>query len=405
MLSLLLLPVALAYESPDQELILQDETDLFEAVEYDSGWIPSGSPLAVAFRINTSGGAFTEMEGQSWLYWPPALTQGYTPAPESGWFALDTLLTASVDMQIDLWGYQDEFALASTGTGFSAETTFTPFLLPGGEVERVEAVAEGAAQELFNLPYSVISGVEIYLTTDLRPDASAALSGERFTMGEQTIEVNGGTANFPVPDDGSLDFDSVYTGLFEGRLALTFIPTFGVCISVFGCYDVATFELPVDLVNTSFSKDFNPVPVSHPLPMLELPEVTVIEFGQVEVGEIATYNLPLSSFGDLVVEGEAGIMGAGEFSVFPPVLYVPPQGEDGIVITFAPTFEGTQESELLLSTSDPRYTDLRITLIGTGVSEQIKTIPAEVGCNCASAPSAMAAWPALLALLALVRRR
>lgn len=406
MLSLLLLPAVLAYESPDQEIVLQDETDLFEAVEYDSGWIPNGSPVAVAFRINTSGGVYTEMEGNSWLYWPPALTQGFTPTPESGWFALDTVLTASVDMQIDITGYYDEFSLASTGTGFAADATFTPFLLPGGEVQRVDAVAEGAAQELFNLPYSIISGVDIYLTTDLRPDASASLSGERFTMGDETIEVDGGTANFQVPSDGSLDFDAIYTGIYDGVLSLTLIPSFGVCVSIFGCYDVASFELPIDLVNTSFAKDFAPVPVSHPLPLLVLPEVTVIEFGDVEIGQIATYNLPLSSLGDLVVEGDAGIMGAGEFSVFPPVLYVPPQGEDGIVITFAPTIEGTQESELVLSTSDPRYTDLRITLIGNGVEEHIKTIPAEVGCNCASAPSSsLAAWPALLGLLALLRRR
>ncbi|MCB9741671.1 MAG: MYXO-CTERM sorting domain-containing protein [Alphaproteobacteria bacterium] len=405
---LLLLPAAMAYESPEQGVVFHDETNLYEAVEYDSGWIPGGSPVAIAFRITADGGAYVDMEGTSWLEWPPALTQGFEAMEEGGWMALDTTLTASVDMNIDIFGYQNEFPLVSDSTGFYGEGTFTPFLLPDGEVTSVIAYGEGESDELFNVSYAIVSGVEVYLTTDIRTDATAELSGLRITTGEEIIDIADGVAIHEVPTGGALDISAIFTGYYEAALDLVFIPSFGVCISPFGCYDVASFELPVNLASAAFEEDFDSININHPLPQVDV-EVTDHDFGTVEVGQIATLQLEVGSFGDLPIEGVAGILGAGEFTVFPGDIYAQGDTVDGLTVTFAPTFEGTQEAELVLTTSDPLYPEIRVTLTGTGwVDEKIDTIPAEVGCQCSSsqAPGAGAlAWLGGLLGLALVRRR
>ena len=112
MLLLALLPSAFAYDSVTHPLLYDDLLAVFDPVEYDSGWVPSGSPVAVAFRINAEGGAYTQMDGETGLTWPTALTQSFTAYEEGGLFALDAMITASVDMKIDLWGIYWEDALA-----------------------------------------------------------------------------------------------------------------------------------------------------------------------------------------------------------------------------------------------------------------------------------------------------
>ena len=131
MLLLALLPSALAYDSVTHPLLYDDLLAVFDPVEFDSGWVPSGSPVAVAFRINAEGGAYTQMDGETGLTWPAALTQSFTAYEEGGLFALDAMITASVDMKIDLWGIYWEDALAESSDSFYGEAVFTPWLLPG----------------------------------------------------------------------------------------------------------------------------------------------------------------------------------------------------------------------------------------------------------------------------------
>ena len=107
-LLLALVGPANAWESPPQYLLLQDDADVFAPVEFDSGWLPADSPVSVAFRITADGGAMTEMEGESDLFWPEPLSQQYVPWAGTGLFVMDSELTASVDFKFDVFGYQWE---------------------------------------------------------------------------------------------------------------------------------------------------------------------------------------------------------------------------------------------------------------------------------------------------------
>ncbi|MCK6520115.1 MYXO-CTERM sorting domain-containing protein [Myxococcota bacterium] len=406
MLLFALLPAALAYESDTHTLLYDDLLAVFDPVEYDSGWVPSGSPVAVAFRINAEGGAYTQMDGETGLTWPTALTQNFVAYEEGGLFALDASIVASVDMKIDLWGIYWEDALAEAGDSFYGEAVFTPWLLPGGELEAVEAAAEGTDRELFNLEYDIFSGVGIYLNGALRPDARASLRGVRFSAGDGVAEEDGATILHEIPDTSSLNLYTTLTTAFTAGLDLVIVPTFGVCASVFGCYDVASFDIPVSLIDAEGEHDLPSALTTFPLPRLTIAETTH-SFGEVEIGQIATWELALGNEGDQVLEGIVGTYGPGEFTVFPGQIYIAPGGMDGVVITFAPTVEGVQEIELVLVSSDPSQPELRLTVSGAGVAPPMPVISAEVGtCGCAASdPESLGTVGLLAALGALLARR
>lgn len=411
MLLSLLLPAALAYESEPSPLVLKDLADLYEAVEYDSGWLPAGSPVAVAFRIRTAGGALIEMEGESNVSWPTALTQSFTPYAGTGLLELDTALTASVDMNVDIWGYYWEDALASQSLTFQGGTTFEPWLLPGGVESYAEIVDEGRQEELFNLEYDIFSGVTVYLSTDLRPDASVVVNGEKFKAGDQVVAEDGATALHAVPEGGTLELFTFFTARYRSALDLVVVPAFGVCAPVFGCYDVLEFELPINLISTELVQDMPPVVMSFPLPLLDI-DTSGLDLGEVEVGQLGTANLPVGNLGDLWLDGSAAITeGSTAFTVFPGELLADAQGTDGLVITFAPQEPGEHTATLVVQTSDPALPTVSIPLRGTAFVEEgpATNIPAEVGCGCASAPGrpigGLARGGLLLGLLALVLRR
>jgi MYXO-CTERM domain-containing protein len=406
MLLFALLPSALAYESDTHTLLYDDLLAVFDPVEYDSGWVPSGSPVAVAFRINAEGGAYAQMDGETSLTWPTALTQSFTAYEEGGLFALDASIVASVDMKIDLWGIYWEDALAEAGDSFYGEASFTPWLLPGGELESVEAAAEGTDRELFNLEYDIFSGVGIYLKGALRPDARASLRGVRFSAGDGVAEEDGATILHEIPDTSGRNLYTTLTTAFTAGLDLVIVPTFGVCASVFGCYDVASFDIPVPLIDAEGEHDLPSALTTFPLPRLTI-AATTHSFGEVEIGQIATWALAIGNEGDQVLEGIVGTYGPGEFTVFPGQIYVAPGGLDGVVVTFAPTVEGVQEIELVLVSSDPAQPELRLTVSGAGVAPPMPVISSEVGtCGCAASdPQHLGAVGLLAALGALFARR
>ena len=89
--------------------------------------------------------------------------------------------------------------------------------------------------------------------------------------------------------------------------------------------------------------------------------------------------------------------------------------QDGLVVTFAPTYEGAQTANLVLNSNDPAFPVVAIPLTGNGVipedpegednvgDEEVVTESVD-GCGCASAdPSAPMAG--LLAVAFLARRR
>lgn len=380
------------HSSPEQPVLYQDVYEILAPLAFDSGWQPAGSPIQVAIRVNAEGGAAVEMAGTSHLVWPEVVTHSQSTWEDAGLFMLDAALTADFDVQFDVLGVVWSDNLASESVSFFGEESFTPFLLPGGEPELVEVDASGPTSNLLDLEFDIFTGVSLAFRTDMRTDVVSSLAGVRKTVAspQETLIIGtaGETLRFEPPSSGSLLLTSTYTGTYEALLDLVFTPVVGICVDLLGCYDLAAFDIPFPLVNGSVERDFEPILLEHGVPVMDV-DTTAFDFGNVDIGDIATFELPIANAGALDVYGSAGFLGTGEFTLFPADIRAGQDEVDGLVVTFAPTFAGEQAVTLILETNDPYLSNLEIPLVGTGVEREdptVNVISTENNCGCAASP-------------------
>jgi MYXO-CTERM domain-containing protein len=367
---------ALAFESVERELQFRDTVDGFDALEYDTGWLPSGSPLAVRFYASLTGGTSTEMEATSQLTWPDAVMHSIEGVPGEGWFSLIVDIAIGAEVQIDLWAYTGTFDIWSDNLYIEADRWFDPLLLPGGAMSEVSLEGDGEGFDPIEIPVELFAGVGLNFVIDIWPRAESSLRGTRLVT--------------------------------NGNAATVLEPSMEVCASAFGCYEVASFEIPIPLVEFSQDHEFSPVSYWHPLPSLHTDAAT-FDFGQVQVGTLANLQLPLGNVGEMDLEGWVTIEGSSDITVYPEYFHASPGNTDGVVVTFAPSEAGVAGATLVLTTNDPLRPRIEIPVGGSGFNEDIPgESDGEVAhlktCGCTT-PAAPGGWALLLGLVALGRRR
>jgi MYXO-CTERM domain-containing protein len=424
---LILARTALAWESEPAELQFEGVYDLSSALEYDSGWLPAGSPLAIQLLIERNKaeqGLLTEMTAWASLSWPEALTLAVDGEPESGWFALLTDLHLSANVQFDLFGFKFSDELWGYDLRLEDEAEFDPLVLPGGAPDRIDLTGS-AVPFTWEYLQSVFVGLDLGVSLDVVPIGYATLTGDRVeawadgaSAGAEITEA-GATALLPMPAEnpGLLGMDVTWFGALDGALAITFRPALEVCV-IGSCFEVLSFDLPVDLAEVDEVFTLGPLRAEFPLPALD-PVPTAYDFGEVDVGAIATWELPIGNLGLLDVEGLALADGAA-YTVFPSGFVATPVTPDGVVITFEPTTSGEITGTLTLTTNDPLYETVTVALTGTGVlppQPEDTTEPPDTDtevlddedyvtkvCGCASAPASSWGWSVVAAAYLLARR-
>jgi hypothetical protein len=414
LLALLAGPTAYAWESEPQPVVLVDSTTLFSGSSFDTGWVPKGSPLAVRFQIEPTGGADVEMEGDAELWWPEGLNLGFTGVPGSGWLAIVAGLDAVTSVQFDIDIYSWESEIDRRGVDVEGEIQFDPFLLSGSAQESVTAVSDGISDEIISFAYTVFTGVEVQFTVDMQPVATTTLSGVRFTADDSSLSSEGESAIIDYSGLDSEEVLSTFTARWSGGLDMVLTPTFSVCI-LGSCTDLVETDLPLAMAADDFEQDFPSEELSFPLPLLETDAVSY-DFGELEVGALANLQVPIGNGGLLDLEGEVGMLGSTYFAVYPEYFLAGPGQEDGVLVTFGPESAGSFSTLLTLVSSDPGNPTYEIELTGTGVEsegpddgDQLQTISAEVGgCGCATGangrPGALAMLLCMVGL-GVVRRR
>jgi MYXO-CTERM domain-containing protein len=418
---LLLVPLSFAFESEPADVLLQDEAELFTNVEYSTGVLPSGSPVGVQFRIAANGGAAVEMEGEGALWWPEALTVGFTGEPGSGIYLLDASLGAVAEIIVDFsdYGYEGTFEIDRRDIFMDGATFFDPFVMGGADQDRVEVIDEGAGTELINYSYPLFEIIQINFTADMTPTFTAGFQGITWSVNEGVISAEGAPAALTPERAADFVVDGVFTGQWDARFDLVFTPTISVYAPFVGEIEIASFDIPVEIASDEFYQDFPAQSYTFPLPLID-PGLDAGDFGDVQPGSLSNLEVPIGNVGNLAVYGDAAIEGNGEFSVYPTQFNALPGTTDGLVVTFAPTVDGPQTANLVLTSNDPSYPTLTIPLSGNGVSPDTDNLPDDVsgdddnvkseeigGCGCRTdggTPTALAALAAA-ALLAKRRRR
>jgi len=407
------------YASEPADLYFEHDFDAFDAIEFDTGSLPAGSPLAVRFFLNSKGGTYTAMEAVSDLTWPDALTQRITGVPETGYLEVICDLELAAQVTFDLWGYKGAYDVWAETLYLEAEQVFEPLLLEGDGQPRVEARADGKGIDPYEIEIPLFAGLELQVVIEVFPRATAGLAEGRIETDETVLTSSELGVLHDVPEwtPEVLELTSTYVAQVDAALQVVIQPQLEICAPIFGCFRVAKFDIPIPLVDDRLEEAFDPVRYSHPLPVLEAP-VTTHDFGEVEVETLANLQLPLTNAGLLDLEGHLSIEGDPAFTVFPEYIQASSEQTDGAVVTFAPTAEGAQAATLVIVSNDPARPELRIPLGGTGWVEpppelddddsRDRRLSGEVsgcGCDASSSPSGSLAALALLGGLMFLRRR
>lgn len=408
---------ALAFESEAQPVLLEDSANLFDTIAYSTGPLPSGSPVAVQFSIETNGGGLVAMEGEGNLSWPKALTLAFDPAADSGYFALDVDLAAVTLVIVDLsdYGYYGEFEIDRRDIRFDGVTTFSPWLLPGANPSRVEITDVTDSAQLIYYSYEIWAGISLNFEADMSPTVVAGFSGVEWGVNnEATIISEGQTVELTSEQVASYDLRTIFRAAWDANLAIVFTPTISVSAPFIPDIEIASFDIPIDLVTEAFEKDFPETAYSFPLPWLQT-SISSGDFGEVDLDQIANLEVPIDNLGDLLLQGTARIEGSADFSVYPETFGALPGEADGLVVTYAPTAVGAGSATLILESNDPTAPTLEIPLSGNGTEEaaddvggyadEEKVSASTSSCGCASGRQGAApAMIAMLAALLLARR-
>lgn len=356
------------FDSEVVELEFTNRTDVFQALEYDSGIIPAGSPVGVRVYTRTRGGATTNIIADSELWWPPALTHGFVGYDEGGYFGLDTELSLNVSAVLDLSDIDLgtlEYGIWNESESFLSEAVFDGLLLPDDGPDEVVLTSRGRELGPVATQVQVFTGVSLGFSAEAAPVAEAELIAEGLATDDAWLTSVHDTALVEVPSFSQTRHITTWTGELLASLDLVVTPSAELCIAVVGCFQLASFDIDLPLGSYTSALEMTEN-YRHPLPeMEELPQEH--DFGEVYYGTQVSLNLPVENLGRLPVEATFEIRGSDSFTVFPENAYALPEDADGVVVTFAPEAIGETTATLVVRSNDPRLVDVRIPLTGEGI--------------------------------------
>ncbi|MBX2800816.1 MAG: hypothetical protein KTR31_24255 [Myxococcales bacterium] len=406
-------PALAQHASEPQPLLFEDQVDVLDGLAAQTAWFPSkGAPVSIRLFLDTSGGVQTTVEATSELTWsdavPGELSHRLVGAAGGGTMVLDATAEVGAEVKVDIGGvFTGTVPLLRQSATWLDQSSFDGLLLAGGQ--EAATVGDGLQPITLSFRVSVISGVDLVVGVDVVPQLDVALAGVEVRTdgagGQGVQELEGGWVDLPTDPQrpGQLGLSSIWATEWSSDLALVLSPSLDLFTPV-GTFTVVQFDSELPLATVDEARDLEAF-VVHPLPVIEGP-VEAYDFGEVPLTSQATWQVPLRNLGALAVDGAVEVVGDRSFEVFPGDVAVLAQGDDGVVVTFAPSEPGPVEALLRLTTNDPTAPLIEVALTGTGVapdgSGDSDAIPV-TSCGCQSGGGG--AGLAVLALLAVARRR
>lgn len=401
---------AAASEAEPAELYLYDSVILMEGAAYETGYLPSDdSYVGINFAIEANQYAEVGMEGLAHLTWPEALTLTWSGTPASGWMSTEAELATVITFMYDIWGYDGEVELDRRSLNILGDTTFDPLVLPDSSPAEVTFEENGEGMEAFDLSYTPFSGFTITVPVELSAYQFTAMAGLYVEQDDGTVlEGESDSVLLDVPDDGAVEIWSTYVAAWDSVMDLVITPSIHLELAGSYEYEVASFDIDVNMEEVSFEDPFDTVSYAFYLPLLDDLD-DAHDFGEVAVGNTVNWDLALVNDGSLELEGGLEITGSESFTVYPESILAAEESEDGVVVSFTPPEAGEYEGTLILETNDPFEPTLEIDLTGSGIEseagEEMTVIESEVGCGCASTRRRGAPALALLLLPLVIWRR
>ncbi|WP_437734743.1 choice-of-anchor D domain-containing protein [Sorangium sp. So ce1335] len=378
---------ALAAPCPDDPLFCERGPVTFQRreaipleLDFETGWIPPGSPLQVSLRAAVYANTEVSLSGALEATWPEALSLT-APGDDGGSsftcdYGLDvsaqgrinvSVLGQDVDWTGDIpYIPQVDFQVHTRDTfdGWGWEPGIT--LASSTDVQRLASVS--LADILGSIP-----GIDGRFELDVAMDVTAHYVTHRVAI--ETLEqttVRGGdiTAEQGASSTEYLGGPSVELNVrpegsvrYEGTLHL--IPAFAV--SLLGReWSIPIADIPLDFPITERDWIFEGERVHVPLPDLAL-DTQEIDFGAVEVGKVNAELVALSNAGEARLDVAVTTDDAESFELADAALEIDAETAVDLAIRFAPKAAGEFTATVLVASNDPDAPEQAITVRGVGV--------------------------------------
>ncbi|MBI5481745.1 MAG: hypothetical protein HY906_23010 [Deltaproteobacteria bacterium] len=418
---------AAAYSSKPQPVVYTGEQNLFSNVDFDTDWVPAGSPIQVRFVLHLGSGWTAQAGGKGDLSWPEPLTLRMIGNPDAGSLLMSIGIEVSARLRVCVplpncntiaWEgnvpYVPNFDYRLAG-----EAIFTPFLLPGATPGSAVVTDTIAPVTLFQIDLLNLIGIDIPGVSggfELKAggDVTATLTGVRFDVEDGaggvlgTIEHEPGALILAMPDRPHRDAWPNWHANLNAVGTLDLQPA--VYVEFAGDeWSLPLFTLPLDLLDVDLAWDFGTKKTTFPLPDIRVLEQTV-DFGTVAAGVKATRDLRVDNAGELELLVDATVEGTA-FGVAPATLTVGPGASGFLTVSVTAPAENVSGT-LRLESSDPDRPVVTVALLAAGQGD-VEQIPGDggvpatpdgpkpaSGCGCSAAP----AGAPVLALLGLLLR-
>lgn len=335
--------------------------------QFDTGWVPQGSPLQVHIWAGIYATTLVKLAGSLETTWPDALTLKTPGSTEGGLFGYHygaefgaqgkfhvKIAGQDFDWQGDLpYVPQFDFHLKEA-TNFPA-WGFDPGVLLSSKTQQQKLASVDLTSVIgldipgFNGGFELDVALELQATWINDRIVIETTDGEAVKGGPITSEdgetnasyLSGPFVEYDVHPEGTVDYDGV----------VHMIPAF--YIEILGKnFNIPVADIPIAFPITTTDWVFEPQRVHVPLPDLVLDQ-TEIDFGMVEVGQKALLPYKLWNAGEAAV---AATVTSTNPAVFPPwdtAAAVEPSATVDSAVRFTPTEPGKFEEKILVASNDP----------------------------------------------------
>jgi hypothetical protein len=377
-------PSALGCESAPIQFVKREGLPV--EFDFDTSWVPSGSPVQVRIRAAFVGHTEVRAGGSLVASWPRTFNVAAPPGPaQSASIASDygIVLTARVRLHLVVAGATYDWEgnvpyVPQVDFRSSARGNFDPWGW-GRTSVRGSTMRQRIADVSLTDSLIPIPGISGGLSFAARAELETGYRSTRISFAPATDAITESVERITLPFAGGpfVEFAPRLEGLLDQRVSLTVTPS--LYVSLLGRrWDIPIVDVPVPINTPARPWVFDPQRVRFELPDIA-PLPSVIEFGDVTVGDAATRSVTVDNRGGapLAVLRSMDIDTA-PFAWVEPRLEIPTRAMRAVEMRFSPTREGPFETRVPLVTSDPDSATVYVTARGRGVARPVMIPDASV---------------------------
>lgn len=271
------------------EPALEQQLVGFQDVDFDSGWVPAGSPVQLRFYAHAADSIAIEMLGDA-LYDGDAETIAFVGDRQAGYFAIDVGLELQASVRFDVGGLQwQSDLLGPWDYAIISDALFTPYLLPGSPERPVQIDDQTDGLTVASVP--IVPDIIIAsgnLDVDVAADITASLEGVRIEASSEhdgaIVDAQGVPSPLsPDAEGDALAVEGVMVAALQTAPVLIVRPH--LVMSIVGQeFEIVGIDIPIALPETDASLIFEPEPMLFEVPEPPPAPATSDEGGQDDTG-------------------------------------------------------------------------------------------------------------------------